>query len=46
MRLTVKHKHNEVLKPLCAAADYYYYEAYLFKVGLILYCGIMCSYIT
>lgn len=33
-------------QPCAATAYYYYYEAYLLKVGLILYCGIVCSYIT
>lgn len=43
---SVTRKHFRLQKnQLCAAADYYY-EAYLLKVGLILYCGIVCSYIT
>lgn len=47
MRLQIKHKHLRVQKnQLCAATAYYYYGAYLLKVGLILYCGMVCSYIT
>lgn len=37
---------HKLKNQLWAAAYYYYYEAYLLKVGLILYCGIVCSYIT
>lgn len=44
-RLYIKHTQSSE-NQLCAATAYYDYEAYLLKVGLILYCGTVCSYIT